>query len=182
MKITREEVDNFVSGVFFENFETVFRENHIFYEHYGVTDNFLRRKAIRQKMIPEILQPVTRFDNENLSKRDVIAFILSCLKDSLNVDDIIEWQENNPHEKLELIFSCGKVIGDGIVLGTDWNVKHFFSGICVVLKSSMRSNNLFEIVTAYPVPDLDETDECWEARREWDNTLKEQTDIKRHSR
>lgn len=181
MKITKEEVNVFVSGVFFENCETVFRENHIFYEHYGVTDNFLRRKAIHQKMIPEILQPISRFDNENLSKRDVITFILRCLENSLSVDKIVEWQGTNPHEKLELTFSCGKIIGDGIVLGTDWKEKHSFSNLCVVLKSSMRGNNLFEIVTAYPVPDLDQADKCWEARYKWDESREGQTDIKRRS-
>lgn len=181
MKITKEEIESFVDNVFYENFETVFKENHIFYEHYGVTDNFLRKKAIHQKMIQEILQPISRFDNENLSKRDIVALILNCLKYPLNVENIIKWQETNPHKKIELTFSCGKIIGDGIVLGTDWNVKHFFSNICVVLKSSMRETNLFEIVTAYPAPDLDQSDECWDARDKWDESHKEQTDIKRHS-
>ncbi len=180
MRITKEEVYNFLEGIFFENFGSVFRENHIFYEHYKVTDNFLRRKAIRQKKVPEILQPITRFD-PILGKREIVALILSCLKDPMNVNEIIDWQASSPHEKLELTFSCGKVIGDGIVIGTDWNVKHSFSDICVVLKPSTRGNNLFEILTAYPVPDLDESDECWDARDEWDDAHQDPTDIKRHS-
>lgn len=183
MKIAKKEVEDFVASVFYENFNSVFKENHIFYEHYDVSDNYLRRKAAHQKFIPAILQPISRFDRNVLNKRDVIALVIACLKDPSNVKKVLEWQEYKPHEYVELTLACGKVIGSGIVLGTDWNETHYFSNICVVLKSSIKGNNLFEIVTAYPVPDLDQSDRCWKARSRWARAHKNKrlTDIKRHS-
>lgn len=163
MKISKEQLENFIDSIFFENFGVMFPNEHIFVEHFDVDDEYLKYRAKKQCFYKGILQVISRFAPE-MSKREIVNLVLSCLKN--NQEEIIDWQKNDPHTKKELLFCCHKQIGEGIVLGADWNQKFPFSNICVVLTSS-HGNNLFDILTAYPCPDIDETDKCWTARREW---------------
>ena len=175
MNITKEQVDKFVDTIFYENFSVIFPREHIFYEHYNVDDDYLKYRAKRQFFDRTVLQVISRF-SPDLSKREVINLVLACLRD--NSDEIIDWQKKHPHEKKELILCCHKQIGEGIVLGADWNRKFQFSNLCVVLTPS-NGDHLFNILTAYPCPDLDESDKCWKARRKWEQSRLNSS--KRHS-
>ena len=176
MNISKEQLDDFIDSIFFENFGVMFPREHIFFEHFNVSDDYLKSKAKNQSFHKGILQVISRFYPE-LSKQEIINLVLSCLKD--NQEKIIDWQKNDPRTKKEIIFCCHKQIGEGIVLGADWNQKIPFSNICVVL-TPPHGNNLFDVLTAYPCPNIDEADKCWTARREW--AKRRQNSSKRHSR
>lgn len=91
--------------------------------------------------------------------------IYTCLIE--NLDAIVTWVQNGCCKTEEYVFEFPYPIGEGIVMGTNWNQLFPMSKINVVLEESTFKGRYFHILSAYPLPNIDEVDEIWNAKDEW---------------
>lgn len=143
---------------------------HIFDNHYNVSREFLRERYKNGKFhfIPDEIQAISRFDNSLLSEEDVVCMIKKCI---LNNTEVLQKHLiDNPCKRRQLYVDFDFAIGDGIIIGADWNKIFRFSRLCVIVVASKNPNYPFDIITAFPTPGLDEIDDCWDAidvRAKW---------------
>ncbi len=90
---------------------------------------------------------------------DVLPLIQTCVQENLQY--LEKWNPRNTALVLHTDFP--EPIGTGIVKDTDWNTLFSMSRIRVILGKSKISERTFRIVTAYPVPNIEEMNEIWDA-------------------
>lgn len=64
-----------------------------------------------------------------------------------------------------------KPIGEALVKGADRNNLIPMSRLRISIGRSDTDGRLFEVISAYPVPNMDEIDMCWDAIEEWQEKL-----------
>lgn len=146
-----------------ELFEAYHPKNHVFRRHVQVTRKDLRQRLRKIPYVEDEIVTMSRFDSKDA--HFLTRMIFRCLYD--NQGEIQKWIKENPFHLLQVCMDVDAPIGEGVVKGTDWNQFFPMSRIHVVLKYSNLPGRLFQIVTAYPVPNLDETDQIWEAIDSW---------------
>ena len=123
--------------------------------------------------IPDEIQPISRFDDSTLTKEDIVKLIKECALE--NIKELQNHFADQPCKRKQLYLDFDFAIGDGIVVGADWNKLIRFSRLCVIVVASDNPNYPFDIITAFPVPGLNEIDDCWDAidtRSRWLNRKK----------
>lgn len=68
-------------------------------------------------------------------------------------------------ERFELDFDAP--IGEGMAKGADRNEIIPMSRLRIVVGPSNIDGRLFEVISSFPVPNLDEVDICWDAIESW---------------
>lgn len=138
---------------------------HIIEKHVNISHNGLKERAKKEfKSDWDNLQIISRFD-DSLSYDDIRKMISDALLE--NIDRIVDWLENE-HSLSGQEFVGTNCNGNGIVRDSDWSVLHTMSNICIILVDSSEPDlRYFDIKTAFPCPNIDETDECWDAMDSW---------------
>lgn len=143
---------------------------HIIEKHICISHNGLKERAKTEfKSDWNNLQVISRF-NDSLSHDDIRKIISDALLE--NIEEIIDWLQNDHSISGREFIGTNCCIGNGIIRDSDWSVLHNLSNICVILTDSTNSDlRYFDVKTAFPCPNIDETDECWDAMEEWINTI-----------
>lgn len=163
MKCTQTQIEDRIYSITdFATFKYMFG-THIFDNHYNVSEKFLRERYRKGNFhfIPDEIQTISRFDSNLLSEEAVVRLIKECI--SSNIEVLLKHLADNPCKRKQLYVDFDFIIGDGIVVGADWNKIFPFSRLCVIVAASKNPNYPFDIITAFPTPGLDEVDDCWEA-------------------
>ena len=125
-------------------------------QHIFVDSNALRQKL---RMLPVYGDEMCMFSHFFGGSDDVLPLIQTCVQ--RNLQYLEKW--NPCHTALVLHTDFPKPIGTGIVKGTDWNTLFPMSRIRVILQKSKIPGRAFRIATAYPVPNVEEMNEIWDA-------------------
>lgn len=125
-------------------------------QHIFVDSNALRQKL---RMLPVYGDEMCMYSHFFGCTDDVLPLIQTCVQENLQY--LGKW--NPCHTALVLHSDFPKPIGTGIVKGTDWNTLFPMSRIRVILGKSKTPERSFRIVTAYPVPNMEEMDAIWDA-------------------
>ena len=122
---------------------------------------FADTNALRQKlrMLPVYGDEMCMYSHFFGCTDDVLPLIQTCIQE--NLPYLEKW--NPCHTALVLHNDFPQPIGTGIVKGTDWNTSFPMSRIRVLLGKSKTPERSFRIVTAYPVPNMEEMDAIWDA-------------------
>lgn len=155
MKITNQllrEIDDLGNKELFRAYHPAHMEE----RHIYIDDNGLRQ---RLKNIPFTENELCLFSRFYGKTEKVLPMIQKCIRQ--NIGALEKW---DPYQTaLVLHADFPEPIGTGLVKGTDWNVPFPMSRIRVVLENADIRGRLFKVVTAYPVPDMDEIDDIWDA-------------------
>lgn len=137
--------------------------SHVFSRHYNISHSELKKRTCKMPFRTDEIICMSRFTSEKKS------MITGLIADGLlkYFDDIMFWEKHNPFHALEICISFNHPIGEGVVKGTDWNHLFQLSALRIILQISDRKDRLFQITTAYPVPDYDEVDEILDAIDEY---------------
>ena len=125
-------------------------------QHIFVDSNALRQKL---RMLPVYGDEMCMYSHFFGCTDDVLPLIQTCVQENLQY--LGKW--NPCHTALVLHSDFPKPIGTGIVKGTDWNTLFPMSRIRVILQKSKIPGRAFRIATAYPVPNVEEMNEIWDA-------------------
>ena len=125
-------------------------------QHIFVDSNALRQKL---RLLPVYGNEMCIYSRFFGFTDDVLPLIQSCIQ--ANLQYLEKW--NPCHTALLLHNDFPQPIGTGIVKGTDWNTSFPMSRIRVILGKSKTPERSFRIVTAYPVPNMEEMDAIWDA-------------------
>ena len=125
-------------------------------QHIFVDSNALRQKL---RMLPVYGDEMCMYSHFFGCTDDVLPLIQTCVQ--RNLQYLEKW--NPCHTALVLHTDFPKPIGTGIVKGTDWNTLFPMSRIRVILQKSKIPGRAFRIATAYPVPNVEEMNEIWDA-------------------
>lgn len=132
--------------------------------HVKIDDNWLRNRLFQGPAVPNELIISSKF---TIPMHEIVDDIHACIMK--NLKDLDNW--NVYREDLALSIPLGKVIGYGFVQRTDTTHPFQMSAIRVILSAPVRRGRLFYVKTAYPVPDMDEVDEVWDAKEAYEEKL-----------
>ena len=132
--------------------------------HVRIDDNWLRNRLFQGPAVPDELIISSKF---TIPMQEIVDGIYACIMK--NIKDLENW--NVYREDLALSIPLGKVIGYGFVQRTDTTHPFQMSAIRVILSAPVRRGRLFYVKTAYPVPDMDEVDEVWDAKEAYEEKL-----------
>lgn len=129
--------------------------SHVFTRHYNISHSDLKKRVLKIPFRTDEIICMSRFTGSE--KADITNLIADGLIQ--HIQDILSWGKKDPYHALEICVSYGYPIGDGVVKGTDWNHLFHLSALRIILQIADRKDRLFQITTAYPIPDYDEVDE-----------------------
>lgn len=125
-------------------------------QHILVDTNALRQKL---RLLPVYGDEMCMYSRFFGCADDVLPLIQTCIQGNLQY--LEKW--NSCNTALVLHTDFPEPIGTGIVKGTDWNTLFQMSRIRVIMEKSKTPERSFRIVTAYPVPNMNEMNEIWDA-------------------
>lgn len=138
--------------------------NHALSRHLDISHAEMKQRIKKKVFKKEEIVSVTKFSN-NTTLDQLSEMIYTCLLN--NLDSITTWVQNGCCKTEEYVFEFPYPIGEGIVMGTNWNQLFPMSKINVVLEESTVKGRYFHILSAYPLPNIDEVDQIWNAKDEW---------------
>lgn len=155
-----------------ELFLSYHSKSHALERHCGLSHMDLKNRIRKIPYQEDDITVMSRFTED---ESGIVSLIQSCLES--NFKGIRFWLESGNGNALELVKPFHHPVGDGIVKGTDWNVLHPMSSVRVMIAPSDIRGRLFKVITAYPVPDMDECDEIWDSIDEWSQIQKDKRKI-----
>lgn len=132
-----------------------YNSSHMEERHIFINDNEMRHRLKKMDSVDGDICMVSKFD---CNTEQILPVIHSCI--SKNLKELQKWNPNR--EFLLLHLDQPEPIGHGFVKGTDLRNSFFMSRIRVILAESDIKGRLFSVITAYPVPNLDEIDDIWD--------------------
>lgn len=132
--------------------------------HLKIDDNWLRNRLFQGPAAPDELIISSKF---TIPMQEIVDDIYDSIMK--NLKELDKW--NIYREDLAFSMPLGKVIGYGFVQRTDTTHPFQMSAIRVILSAPVQKGRLFYVKTAYPVPDMDEVDEVWDAKEAYEEKL-----------
>ena len=155
MQITKQlqqEIEEIQDKVLF----SIHHSSNLSEQHIFADTNALRQNL---RLLPVYGDEMCMFSHFFGGSDDVLPLIQTCVQ--RNLQYLEKWNPRNTALVLHTDFP--EPIGTGIVKDTDWNTLFSMSRIRVILGKSKISERTFRIVTAYPVPNIEEMNEIWDA-------------------
>lgn len=156
------ETEDCTNKYLFQSYHRVGYE-HLLERHLDIPVKVLQKRLAPIPFDAGNIQHMTRF-NKGTTVEEVLEMIRDCLL--ANEEEIMKHLKRKSVAK-EFTLCFDHKIGEGLVKGADPKKLISMSGIGIAVGPSDHNGRLFEIISVYCIPNIDEIDDCWDAIEEW---------------